>query len=170
LVDESQKMALIKELRELTGAGVMDCKRALEDGEWDVRKAQVVLMERGMAKAAGKAGRATTQGLVESYIHAGGRIGVIVEVGCETDFVGRTEEFKALAHEIAMQVAAGNPQVISASDIDAGDERPATELALLEQPYIRDPSRTIAQLITETIGKTGENIQVKRFARFELGA
>jgi elongation factor Ts len=162
-------MALIKELRELTSAGVMDCKRALEDGDWDIKKAQGLLYERGIASAAKRAGRETAQGLVESYIHAGGRIGVIVEVGCETDFVARTDAFKTLAHEIAMQVAAGNPQVIAASEIEADDERPATEIALLEQAYIRDPSKKIDDLVKETIGKTGENIQVKRFARFELG-
>jgi elongation factor Ts len=169
-VDESKKMELIKQLRERTSAGVMDCKRALEAGDWDLDRATAQLMEWGMASAEKRAGRVTAQGLVESYIHAGGRIGVIVEVNCETDFVARTEEFKALAHEIAMQVAASNPQVVSKTDMEEGDERPADQMALLEQPYIRDPSKTIRQLITETVAKTGENIQVRRFARFELGA
>jgi elongation factor Ts len=160
---------LIKDLRERTGAGVMDCKRALEATGGNVEKAVEYLAEQGIASAQKKAHRVTAQGVVESYIHAGGRIGVIVEVNCETDFVARTPEFKTLAHELAMQVAANEPKVVSEEDLPEDAEGLPTEMVLLLQPYIRDPSKNIRQLINETIGKTGENIQIRRFARFELG-
>jgi elongation factor Ts len=158
----------IKELRELSGAGIMDCKRALEATSGNVDKAIEFLREQGISSAEKKAHRETAQGLVDSYIHAG-RIGAIVEVNCETDFVARTEEFQKLAHELAMQVAAANPLVVSGADLPEGAEGSPEQLVLLEQPYIRDPSKNIRQLINETIGKTGENIQVRRFSRFELG-
>jgi elongation factor Ts len=158
----------IKHLRERSGAGVMDCKRALEASGGDIEKAIAFLMEQGIASAAKKANRVTAQGLVDSYIHAG-RIGALVEVNCETDFVARTEEFQSLAHELAMQVAAANPVYLSEEDIPEGAEGRKEELALLEQPYIRDPGKTIRQLVNEAIGKTGENIQIKRFTRFEVG-
>ena len=159
---------LIKDLRERSGAGVMDCKRALEEANGDLDKALRLLAERGIAMAEKKAHRVTAQGLVDCYIHAG-RIGAIVEVNCETDFVARTREFQALVHEIAMQVVASAPMVVSEEDLPAGAEGVAEKLVLLAQPYIRDESKTIRQLINETIGRTGENIQVKRFVRFELG-
>jgi len=159
---------LIKNLRELTGAGVMDCKRALEKSDGNVDKAAVYLSEQGIANAEKKASRVTAQGLVESYIHAG-RIGAIVEVNCETDFVARTEEFKELAHNLAMQVVAANPKVVSEEELDEGSTGLPTETVLLLQPYIKDPGKSVRQLINETIGKTGENIQVRRFMRFELG-
>jgi len=158
----------IKELRERTGAGVMDCKRALEKCGGDLDQAQAILAEQGVASAAKKASRETAQGLIESYIHAG-RIGAVVEVNCETDFVARTEEFKDLAHNIAMQIVAANPQVVSEDQLPEGHAGLPTEAVLLLQPYIKDPSKSVRQLINETIGKTGENIQVRRFARFELG-
>jgi elongation factor Ts len=158
----------IKDLRERSGAGVMDCKRALEASDGDVEKAIQYLMEQGIASAEKKSSRVTAQGLVESYIHAG-RIGAIVEVNCETDFVARTPEFQNLAHEIAMQVVAANPLVVSSEELPEGAEGSPEQLVLLEQPYIRDPGKTVRALINETIGKTGENIQVKRFSRFELG-
>jgi elongation factor Ts len=159
---------LIKDLRERSGAGVMDCKRALEASDGNVEKAMAYLMEQGIASAEKKAHRVTAQGLIDSYIHAG-RIGAIVEVNCETDFVARTEEFQSLVHEIAMQVCAQDPIAISEDDLPDGFEGQPSERVLLLQPYIRDPSKTIRQLINETIGKTGENIQVRRFSRFELG-
>jgi elongation factor Ts len=160
---------LIKELREMTSAGVMDCKRALEASDGDLQKAAKYLAEQGMASAAKKASRVTAQGLVESYIHAGGRIGVLVEVNCETDFVARTPEFQGLAREIAMQIAAMNPVVVLEDDLPEGAEGSPEQLVLMKQPYIRDQSKDVRQLINETIGKTGENIQIKRFMRFELG-
>ena len=161
-------LELIKDLRERSGAGVMDCKRALEEANGDLDKALRLLAERGIAMAEKKAHRVTAQGLVDCYIHAG-RIGAIVEVNCETDFVARTREFQALVHEIAMQVVASAPMVVSEEDLPAGAEGVAEKLVLLAQPYIRDESKSIRQLINETIGRTGENIQVKRFVRFELG-
>jgi elongation factor Ts len=161
----------IKELREASGAGVMDCKRALEASDGDVQKAKKYLAEQGLASAAKKAHRETAQGVVESYIHAGGRIGALVEVNCETDFVARTEEFQALAREIAMQIAAMNPLVVNGDEeLPSSADLRGDEVVLLKQAYIRDSSKTIQDLINETIGKTGENIQVKQFQRFELGA
>jgi elongation factor Ts len=161
----------IKELREASGAGVMDCKRALEASDGDVQKAKKYLAEQGLASAAKKAHRETAQGVIESYIHAGGRIGALVEVNCETDFVARTEEFQALAREIAMQIAAMNPLVVAEDEeLPAAADLRGDEVILLKQTYIRDGSKTIQDLINETIGKTGENIQVKQFQRFELGA
>jgi elongation factor Ts len=149
----------------------MDCKRALEASDGDLKKAQVYLAEQGIASAAKKSTRETSQGMIDAYIHAGGRIGALVEVNCETDFVARTPDFQKLVREIAMQVAALNPLVVSEDQLPE-DHQPVAgqEAVLLKQDYIRDGSKTIQQLITETIGKTGENIQVKRFERFELGA
>lgn len=158
----------VKRLRDETGAGVMDSKRALEEAGGDFNRAKELLREHGAAAAAKRSERSTGQGLVESYIH-GGRVGALVEVNCETDFVARTEEFQALVHEIAMQVVAANPLVVAADDLPDGAEGETEQLVLLEQPYIRDPGKSIRQLINETIGKTGENIQVRRFTRFELG-
>ena len=161
-------LELIKELRERSGGGIMDCKRALEATGGNIDKAIAYLAEQGIASAAKKASRETAQGLIDSYIHAG-RIGAIIEVNCETDFVARTPEFQSLAHELAMQVAAANPQYLTAEEIPEGTEGTKAELALMEQAYIRDGGKTIRQLINETIGRTGENIQIKRFTRFELG-
>ena len=160
----------VKKLRELTNAGVMDCKRALDEAGGSIEKAVQVLREKGIASAEKRAGRTTGQGLVESYIHAGGRIGVLVEVNCETDFVARTEGFKALAHDIAMQIA-GVPTTlaITEEELPADAEGSVEETVLLKQPFIRDGSRTIESLIKEQIATTGENIQVRRFSRFELG-
>ncbi len=161
---------MIKALREETGAGVMDAKRALEEAGGDSAKAKAILREKGIAAAAKRAERETSNGVVESYIHAGGRIGVLVEVNCETDFVANTLEFRELARNIAMQVAAMNPQVVSADDPErAGIEGSDEEVCLLSQPFIRDGSKTIANLIQDTIAKTGENVRVRRFVRFELG-
>jgi len=159
----------IKELRQNSGAGVMDCKRALEEASGDMERASEILRQRGLALAETRAHRATTQGLVECYIHAGGRIGAMVELNCETDFVARTDGFKALAHDLAMQVAATGPLSISPDDLPPGSEGDPNEMCLLLQPYIRDPARTIQELITEAIAQTKENIQIRRFARFELG-
>ena len=159
----------IKALRDLTGAGIMDSKRALEEADGDMDKAQDILREKGIASAAKKSDRETDQGLVESYIHSGGRIGAMVEANCETDFVARTEDFKALAHDIAMQVAAMNPKYINESDIPDGEDVNPQEACLLQQPFIKDPSMTIDEMIRELVGKLGENIRIRRFSRYSLG-
>jgi elongation factor Ts len=156
----------IKELRERTGAGIMDCKRALDEAGSDLTSAEKLLKEWGLAGVHKKAGREANQGLIESYIHAGGRIGALVEVNCETDFVARTDDFRALVREIAMQVAAMNPGRISADEPSADGQE---DVPLLEQSYIRDSSKTIRELVHEGIAKLGENIVIRRFARFELG-
>ena len=159
----------IKALRELTGAGIMDSKRALEEAGGDIKRAQDILREKGIASAAKKSDRETEQGIIESYIHSGGRIGAMIEANCETDFVARTEDFKALAHDIAMQVAAMNPRFIDESEIPDGDDVDPQESCLLQQPFIKDPGMTIDELIKELIGKLGENIRIRRFSRFSLG-
>ena len=156
---------LIKELRERTSAGVMDCKKALDESNGNVDKAEQILKEQGIASAAKKAGRDTDQGLIETYIHSGGRIGAMVEVNCETDFVARTKEFSDLAHDIAMQIAAMNPSTLEENNTDIESDNSA----LLQQPFIKDPSKNIQELINETVGKLGENIRVRRFKRFSLG-
>ncbi len=161
--------ARIKQLRELCGAGIMDCRNALIECDWNLEKAAESLRELGYEKAAKKADRPTGQGLVEAYIHAGGRVGAMIELNCETDFVARTDEFKNLAHDIAMQVTAMNPCYIEKDERPEEAEEPAEVLCLLEQPFIKDQTRTIRDLIVETIAKTRENIRVSRFVRFELG-
>jgi len=190
---------MIKELREKTGAGIVDCKKALQEAGGDIEKAVEILRKKGAAKAAKKAERATAEGIVVSYIHAGGKVGALVELNCETDFVARTEDFKALGHEIAMQVAAMAPEYVSREEVPAkivekekevlkeqalAEGKPEhivekivegrlskffSEKCLLEQPWIKDDSKTIQDLLTEYITKLGENIKVKRFCRFEVG-
>ena len=160
---------LIKELRGRTSAGVMDCKRALDESNGNVDKAEELLKEQGIASAAKKAGRDTDQGLIETYIHSGGRIGALVEVNCETDFVARTQEFSDLAHDIAMQVAAMNPLTVEEKKSDTANNEEVENASLLQQPFIKDPSKNIQELINETVGKLGENIRVRRFQRFSLG-
>lgn len=188
----------VKSLRDLSGAGVMECKRALEETGGDVEKAAAILRERGQAAAAKRAGREANEGLVSSYIHTGGKIGVLIEVNCETDFVARTDEFQKLVRELAMQVAglrpiyptidsipaadlearkaeladsdkvAGKSEAIRAQIVEGQLKKWFEEVVLVEQPF-RDQDRTVGQLITEAIAKTGENIRVRRFVRFELG-
>ncbi len=162
---------MIKELREETGAGVMDAKRALEEADGNAARAKEILREKGVAAAAKRADRETSNGVVESYIHAGGRIGVLVEVNCETDFVANTEDFRTLARNVAMQIAAMDPKLISAEERAGNTEYEGSdeEVCLLSQPFIRDPGRTIGQLVQDTVAKTGENVRVRRFVRFELG-
>jgi elongation factor Ts len=154
---------LIKELRDKTGAGIMECKKAIEDALGDLGKAEQLIKERGLAMAEKKAGREVGQGLIECYVHAG-RIGAIIELNCETDFVARTDDFKTLAREIAMQVAATNPSRVSGQEASTDGDVP-----LLDQPYIRDPGKTVQELVNETIAKVRENVVIRRFARFELG-
>lgn len=158
----------IKELRELSGAGIMECRNALIEAQGDVEKALQILKERGYAKAKKTEARATTQGLIEAYIHTG-RIGALVEVNCETDFVARTDEFKQLAHDLAMQVAAMCPQYVSEEEVPDKAEIDLQVACLLLQPFIRDPGKTVQDVVTDVIAKTGENIKVRRFVRYELG-
>ena len=160
----------IKELREQSGAGIMDCRNALLKVEGDIAKAIEILKEQGVLKAEKKAERSTTQGTIEAYVHAGGRIGAMVELSCETDFVARTDEFKELAHNLAMQIAAMQPQFISSEEVPEEAEVEHNAACLLLQPFIKDTSKTVQDTIVETIAKVGENIRVRRFARFELGA
>jgi elongation factor Ts len=191
--------SLVKDLREKTGAGVMDCKRALAESGGNLNKAIVFLREKGLAQAAKKIGRTTGEGLIGSYIHPGGKIGVLLEVNCETDFVARTAEFQLLLKDLAMQVAAQNPRFLSRDDVPSGllDEEQKifyaqalesgkpekvvdrivqgkvekffSEVCLLEQEFIRDPSRCVREVIQEAIARLKENIQVRRFVRFQLG-
>ena len=164
--------AEVKKIRDRTGAGIMECRNALAEAGGDADRAIEILRERGAAKAAKKVGRTANQGLVESYIHPGGRVGVLVEINCETDFVARNEQFRTLARDIAMHVAAMNPRALSRED-GAGSAVVATEheadLPLLEQPFIRDERRTVGDLIKDNIATLGENIILRRFVRFELG-
>ncbi len=159
----------IKALRERTGAGIMDCKRALEQANGDLDEAQNILRKEGISSAAKKSERETQEGLVESYVHSGGRVGAIVELNCETDFVARTDDFQRLAHDLAMQVAAMSPLYVDGADLpDEGDYDPQ-EACLLLQPYIKEPSITVQDHVNETVSKVGENIRVRRFERFALG-
>ncbi len=161
--------AQIKELRDKTGAGIMDSKRALEEADGDMEKAAAALMEKGLASAAKRAGREAAEGIIEAYIHTGSRVGSLVELNCETDFVARTDEFKTLARDLAMQVAAMNPRYIDREEVpeDAGDV--SEDEILLDQMYIRDGSIRVSDLVTEMIAKVGENVKVGRIERFALG-
>lgn len=191
--------SLVKQLRERTNAGLMDCKNALKESEGDIEKAVEHLRVKGLAKAQKKASRTTTEGVVFSYIHPGNRIGVLVEVSCETDFVARTEEFHEFARDIAMQVAATSPMVIERDDlpvdvlekerqvfrtqaleqkkpekvvekiVEGRLEKFYTESCLLDQPFIKDDEKTVRGLLNELIAKLGENIKIARFARFQIG-
>tara|TARA_A100001037_G_scaffold25361_1_gene20690 strand:- start:14726 stop:15172 length:447 start_codon:yes stop_codon:yes gene_type:complete len=147
----------------------MDSKKALEASDGDIDKAEEALRAKGMAKAATKADRATAEGIIESYIHAGNRIGAMVELNCETDFVGRTPEFKELAHNVAMQVAAMSPIYLTEEDIPQDEKRSPEEICLLQQAFIKDSSKTIDDLVLEVRAKVGENIRIGRFQRFGLG-
>ncbi|MBI4218608.1 MAG: elongation factor Ts [Chloroflexi bacterium] len=160
---------MVKQLRTRTGAGIMDAKKALEEAEGDMSKAEEILAKKGLASAAKRAGRETSQGVVESYIHSGSRVGSIVELNCETDFVARTPDFKALARNLAMQIAAMSPVYVDKETVPADAGEVSDEKILLEQAYIRDPGKTVRDVITEVVAKTGENIRVRRFARFALG-
>jgi len=191
--------ALVKELRDRTGAPMMDCKQALTDSKGDIEGAIIYLRKKGIATAAKKAARVTSEGSVTSYIHAGGKIGVLLEVNCESDFVARTEQFQDLVHDIAMHIAASDPKFIRREDVTAADferekeiyraqaastGKPSNvvekivegkmskfyeEVCLLDQPFIKDQTISVGQLIAAAIGKLGENISVRRFARFKVG-
>lgn len=190
---------LVKELRERTGAGMMECKNALVEAKGELAEAEVVLRKRGIASAGKKASRATRQGLIGSYIHHGGQLGVMVEVNCESDFVARTDEFQALVHDLAMHIAASDPQFIRKEDVTPavlekeqeiqrdrarGEGKPEKmldkivegriakfyeEICLYEQPFVKENTLTVGQLIATRIAKIGENITVRRFTRFKVG-
>ena len=160
---------MIKALRQRTSAGVMDSKHALEEADGDLDRAEEILREQGIASAAKKADRETSEGLVETYVHSGGRIGAMVEMNCETDFVARTPEFRELAHDVALQVAAMSPLFVDAEDIPEGEPVEPEQSCLLRQPFIKDTTRTVGDLVTETVGKLGENIRIRRFSRYSLG-
>lgn len=171
---------MVRALRDATGAGIMDSKRALEEAGGNVDKAKEVLRQQGLAKAGKKSDRSALQGVVEPYIHGGGRIGALVEINCETDFVARTPDFQSLAHDVAMQVAAIPPRWVAIDDVpdDAiaglekefgSKEEAFKQVVLLEQTFIKDAKKTIQDLVKEGIAKLGENIVVRRFSRFELG-
>ncbi len=162
---------LIKELRSITEAGTMDCKKALEESNGDLKKAIEIIREKGAIKAAQKAERVTTQGLVEAYVH-GGRIGAMVEINCETDFVAKNDGFKELAHNIAMQIASMEPEYINPEDVPAERKEQLEEgqiIDLMSQPFIKDPSRTIKDIVVDCIAKYKENIKVARFVRYTIG-
>jgi elongation factor Ts len=190
---------LVKELRDRTGAGMMDCKAALAETGGDLEKAIDALRKKGLAAAAKRAGRVAADGLVTSYIHAGGKLGVLVEVNCETDFVARTDDFQELVRDVAMHVAAADPRFVRREEVPseaiereraifreqaAASGKPAqviekivegklekfyAEACLLEQPFVKNPDQTVGQLVQERVARIGENIQVRRFARFKLG-
>lgn len=197
--EKGASLAPIKELRERTGAGVVDCQKALKESGGNVEKAITFLREKGLAAAAKRAGRAAAQGVVGSYIHGGGKIGVLIEINCETDFVARTEDFQKLVKDVSMQIAATNPRYVrrdEVSDEERDREReiyraqteqsgkPAavidrivdgklekffSDVCLMEQPFIREPAKTIEQLLKEVVARTGENVVIRRFARFQIG-
>jgi len=148
----------------------MDCRNALLEAEGDIEKALELLKQKGCLQVQKKAERAATQGMIEAYIHTAGQIGTMVEVNCETDFVARTDEFKELAHQLAMQVTAMSPQFISEEEVSEKADIEPQSACLLLQPYIKDPTKTIQDIINETIAKIGENIKISRFVRFEVGS
>lgn len=190
---------MVKELRERTGAGMMDCKKALQDVDGNMEKAIELLRERGLAAAAKKAGRIAAEGIVDSYIHFGGKIGVLIEVNCETDFVAKTTEFKTFVRDIAMHIAASSPQFLSRNEVpqevvdkekeilkaqalnEGKPEKIAQrivegriakfykEKCLLEQPFVRDPDKSVNDVLMELISTLGENISIRRFTRYEMG-
>jgi|TARA_Y100000031_G_scaffold148360_1_gene184556 elongation factor Ts len=160
---------MIRTLREQTGAGIMECKQALQASEGDLDKAAQGLRQKGFSQVAKRSSRATNQGRVDAYIHTGGRVGAMVELGCETDFVARTDEFKDLAHTIAMQVAAMAPVYLDESEIVADDTRPVAQVSLLQQPFIKDNSSSVGEVVQELAAKMGENVRVLRFTRLALG-
>ena len=160
---------LVRTLREQTGAGILECKEALEASEGDLEKAAQALRLKGFAQAAKRSDRSTNQGLIEAYVHTGGRLGALVELGCETDFVARTTEFKELAHDIAMQVVAMAPDYLDKADMEEGDTRPVAQVSLLQQPFIRDNSSSVGEVVKVLAAKMGENVRVLRFTRLALG-
>ncbi|MBR3305172.1 MAG: translation elongation factor Ts [Christensenellaceae bacterium] len=205
MADITVTASAVKELRERSGAGMMDCKKALVECGGDIERASDYLREKGLAKAVKKSGRIAAEGIVDSYIHMGGKIGVMLEVNCETDFVARTDEFKELVHDIALHIAASNPMFVREEDVDpqvvakereiqiaaakeenskAAKPKPDAilekmvdgrmnkflkDICLLDQPFVKNPDQTVGDLVKEKVAKIGENIQVRRFVRWEMG-
>jgi elongation factor Ts len=189
---------MVSDLREKTGAGLLDCKKALTEANGVIEEAITLLRKRGVASAAKKAERATREGLIESYIHVGGKVGVMIEVNCETDFVARTEDFKTLCRDLCLQIAAANPAYVRREEVPEADVAKEREIALaqvankppaaiqkiiegklekyysticlIDQPFVKLPEKSVKDLVTEKVAKTGENIQIRRFVRFQLGA
>ncbi len=159
----------VKEVRVKTSAGVLDCRRALEQSAGDINGAIEALRQKGFAMAEKRATRVVGEGVVAAYVHHNNRVGALVELNCETDFVARTEDFKRLAYDIAMHVVASSPAYLCKEDMPEGCELTVEEACLLAQPYVKDPSKTVGDLITESIATTGENIKIGKFARIELG-
>lgn len=188
----------VNELRQKTGAGLLECKKALTEAGGDIEKAETILRKKGVATAAKKAGRATSEGLIESYIHLGGKVGVLLEINCETDFVAKTDDFKALARDICLQIAAAMPLYVSREEVPSEEIEREKEIAasqaagkpphavdkivegkldkyfagicLLEQPFVKNPDLTIRDLLNEKVSKLGENIVIRRFVRYQIGA
>ena len=190
--------SMVGELREKTGAGLLDCKKALDEAQGNLEQAETILRKKGASSAAKKAGRSTSDGLIEAYIHVGGKVGVLVEVNCETDFVGKTDDFKSLCRDICLQIAAANPTCVRREEVPEADvakerdiavaqvagkppaavqkivegklEKYYSQVCLLDQPFVKNPEQSIKDILTERIAKLGENIQIRRFVRFQLGA
>ena len=189
---------MVAELREKTGAGLLDCKKALSEAQGAMEQAETILRKKGVASAAKKAGRSTSDGLIHAYIHVGGKVGVLVEVNCETDFVAKTDDFKAFCQDICLQIAAANPSYVRREEVPEADlakerdiavaqvagkppaavqkivegklEKYFSQVCLLDQPFVKVPEKAIKDILTEKIAKLGENMQIRRFARFQLGA
>ena len=189
---------MVAELREKTGAGLLDCKKALEESKGNLEQAETILRKKGVASAAKKAGRSTSDGLIESYIHVGGKVGVLVEINCETDFVAKTDDFKAFCRDVCLQIAAANPSYVRREDVPEAElakerdiaaaqvqgkppaavqkivegklEKYYSQVCLLDQPFVKNPDKMIKDVLTELIAKMGENMQIRRFVRFQLGA
>jgi elongation factor Ts len=190
--------SLVAELRAKTGAGLLDCKKALDESSGSLDQAETILRKKGVASAAKKAGRSTSDGLVESYIHVGGKVGVLVEVNCETDFVAKTDDFKGFCRDVCLQIAAANPSYVRREEVPEADlakerdiasaqlagkppaavqkiiegklEKYYSQVCLLDQPFVKNPDKMIKDVLTELIAKLGENMQIRRFVRFQLGA
>ncbi len=159
----------VKELRNRTSVGIADCNKALLEAGGDIERAMEFLKQRGAAIAETKKDAAATEGIIEAYVHHTRRVGALVELNCETDFVARTPEFKELAHDLAMQIAATSPQFVSSEEMPPKAETDPQVACLLSQPFIKDPTRPVQEIVAQTVAKVGENIKVRRFARFELG-
>jgi elongation factor Ts len=190
--------SMVGQLREKTGAGLLDCKKALDEAQGNMEQAETILRKKGVSSAAKKAGRSTSDGLIEAYIHVGGKVGVLVEVNCETDFVAKTDDFKSFCRDICLQIAAANPTCVRREEVPEAEvakereiavaqvqgkppaavqkivegklEKYYSQVCLMDQPFVKNPEKSIKDILTERIAKLGENMQIRRFVRFQLGA